>query len=309
LRYWLHYAASILTQALFVLRKLNSRNSFSSFPHVWQPSGKLVKGKLIPVNKKICLYLQESVFLSLSKGKHFSLLIKHIFPLSMSLSENSWKAKKIWRISLTFQVFFPLNFSIISLYVFIFFVFFRSVRIIAKNPWSFLICCLFWKKLFLCIYICCTNNPSWLGKLPVNFFPIPSFLLHLFVTFKQAHRKTQSNSLQASHKKHNFSCTFGSFPNQSLPCFPVTGSKTKREMQTGGETAEGQRDENWEWGADPWGLALLPLAPWISDVVPFLQRTGEWRERTGEEKESRERTTTREQPRENWVCRRGNPGE
>jgi hypothetical protein len=32
-------------------------------------------------------------------------------------------------------------------------------------------------------------------------------------------------------------------------------------------------------------------------------------ERIGEEKDSRERTTMREQPRENWVYRRGNPGE
>jgi hypothetical protein len=239
--------------------------------------------------QKNCLYLQESVLLSLSKGKHFPLLIKHIFPLSVSLFENSWKAKKIWRITLTFQIFFPSNFSIISLYVFIFFVFFRSIRIIAKNPWSCLICCLFRKKLFLCICICCANNPSWLGKLPVNFFPIPSFLLHLLVTFKQAHRKTQPNSSQASHKKHNFSCTFGSFPNQSLPCFPVTGSRTKRETQTGGETAGGERDENWEWGADPWGLALLPLAPWICDVVLLLQRTGEWRERIEREQGKRKR--------------------
>jgi hypothetical protein len=95
---------------------------------------KISQRKVNSGQQKNCLYLQESVFLSLSKGKHFPLLIKHIFPLSVSLSENSWKTKKIWRITLTFQIFFPSNFSIISLYVFILFVFFRYVRIIAKNP-------------------------------------------------------------------------------------------------------------------------------------------------------------------------------
>jgi hypothetical protein len=57
--------------ALFVSRKVNSRNSLSLFSNVWQSSGNLVKGKLIPVNKNSLLYPQESVFLSLSKGKHF----------------------------------------------------------------------------------------------------------------------------------------------------------------------------------------------------------------------------------------------
>ena len=70
-----------------------------------------------------CFYPQESVFISLSKEKHFPLLIKHIFPS-------------------------------------------------------------------LC--------PKWLGKLPLNFFPIPSLLFHLLVTFKQSHRKTQPNLSQAS---------------------------------------------------------------------------------------------------------------
>jgi len=56
---------------LFVLKKLNSRNLFFLFFNVWQPSENLIKGKLIPVNKKNLLYPQESVFLSLSKGKHF----------------------------------------------------------------------------------------------------------------------------------------------------------------------------------------------------------------------------------------------
>ena len=60
-----------VTYALFVSRKPNSWNLFSSFSHVWQPSGKLVKGKLFPVKRKNCLLSQESVFLSLSKGKHF----------------------------------------------------------------------------------------------------------------------------------------------------------------------------------------------------------------------------------------------
>ena len=50
-----------LFQALFVLRKPNSRNPFSSFSHVWQPSRKLVKGKLIPVNKKTA-FTRRKVF-------------------------------------------------------------------------------------------------------------------------------------------------------------------------------------------------------------------------------------------------------
>jgi len=60
-----------VTLALFVLRKVNSRNLFFLFSNVWQSSGNLVKEKLISVNKNSLLYPLESVFLSLSKGKHF----------------------------------------------------------------------------------------------------------------------------------------------------------------------------------------------------------------------------------------------
>jgi len=79
---------------------------------------KISQRKVNSGQQKNCLYLQESVFLSLSKGKHFPLLIKHIFPLSVSLSENSWKTKKIWRITLTFQIFFP-QISLLFLFMFL----------------------------------------------------------------------------------------------------------------------------------------------------------------------------------------------
>jgi len=125
--------------ALFVSRKPNSRNSFSSFSNVWQPSGNLVKGKLIPVNKKNLLYLQESVFLSLSKGKHFPIFTDktHLNP-SLHLCPKTIEKQKDLRITLFISGIFPSNFSIIFLYyflyVFIFFIFFRSARIIVKNP-------------------------------------------------------------------------------------------------------------------------------------------------------------------------------
>jgi len=136
--------------ALFVSREPNSRNSLSLFSNVWQSSGNLVKEKLIPVNKKSLLYPQESVFLSLSKEKHFPIFTDktHLTPLCISI-QKQLKSKKIchsvshspvnrfWKSHSSFQVFFPSNFSIILqyyfLYVFIFFIFFRSARIIAKN--------------------------------------------------------------------------------------------------------------------------------------------------------------------------------
>jgi hypothetical protein len=55
------------TYALFISRKPNSRNSFFSFFNVWQPSENLVKGKLIPVNKKKLI---------LPAGKCFPFLVK-----------------------------------------------------------------------------------------------------------------------------------------------------------------------------------------------------------------------------------------
>jgi len=101
--------------ALFVSRKPNSRNSFSSFSNVWQPSGNLVKGKLIPVNKKNLLYLQECVFLSLSKGKHFPIFTDktHLNP-SLHLCPKTIEKQEDLRIILFISGIFPSNFSIIS---------------------------------------------------------------------------------------------------------------------------------------------------------------------------------------------------
>ena len=84
------------TGALFVSRKPNFRNSFSLFSNVWQSSGNLVKGKVIPVNKNNLLYPQESVFLSLSKGKHFPIFTDktHLTPLCISV-QKQLKSKKI----------------------------------------------------------------------------------------------------------------------------------------------------------------------------------------------------------------------
>ena len=157
-----------------------------------------------------------------------------------------------------------------------------------------------------------TIHHGWGSCLSI-FFP---YLVFFFISSSHSNKLTEKPN-QIHHKqaikKHNFSCTFGSFPNQSLPCFPVTGSRTKREMQTGGETAGGERDKNWEWGADPWGLAFLPSCPLNLWCCPASSENRgmarENQERIGEEKDSRERTTMREQPRENWVYRRGNPGE
>jgi hypothetical protein len=88
---------------LFVLRKPNSRNSFSLFSTVWQSSGNLVKGKLISVNKNNLLYPQESVFLSLSKGKHFPIFTDktHLTPLCISV-QKKLKSKKICHSSFSF---------------------------------------------------------------------------------------------------------------------------------------------------------------------------------------------------------------
>jgi hypothetical protein len=183
-----------------------------------------------------------------------------------------------------------------------FFIFFRSARIIAKNPWS----CLYVPKntiYFLClIYL-----------LSVNFFPIPSFLLHLLVTVKNAHRKTQPISSQSSHKKHIYCCTFGSFlreikiPKQdptspypvSLSSNPAQREWREQEgklsgekwMRTGDEEQISDRRERTErerTGEWWWCPAL-----WICDRVLLLQRTGEWLERTEREqgkRDNRERT-------------------
>ena len=196
-----------------------------------------------------------------------SLLIKHIWtPLCISV-QKQLKSKKIWESHSSFQVFFPSNFSIIFLYyflyVFIFFVFFRPARIIAKNPWS----CLSVPKntiYFLCLIYFLPVFLYLIYLLPVNFFSIPSFLLHLLVTVKNAHRKTQPISSQSSHKKHIFSYTFGSFlreikipkqdPTSPYPVSlsPDPAQREWRKPQTGGETVGWERDENWGWGADQW---------------------------------------------------------
>ena len=125
---------------------MNSRNSLSLFFNVWQSSGNLVKGKLIPVNKNSLLYPQESVFLSLSRGKHFPIFTDKT--ISASLSRH--------------YIFLLFNLSVLYFSLF------------------------------------------------ANFFPIPSFLLHLLVTVKNAHRKTQPIASQSSHKNPIVSCTFGS---------------------------------------------------------------------------------------------------
>ena len=117
---------------------------------------------------------------------------------------------------LHFRYFFP-QISLLFLFMFLSSSYFLDLQIYKNYSKKSLI---LFNLVFLCIFICCANNPSWLGKLLVNCFPIPSFLLHLLVTFKQAHRKTQPNSSQASHKKHIFSCTFGNFLNQSYPVSP-----------------------------------------------------------------------------------------
>jgi hypothetical protein len=109
--YFFHVSMVISTNTLFVLRKSNSRNSFSSFFNVWQPSGNLVKGKLIPVNKKNLLHPQESVFLSLSKGKHFPIFTDktHLNP-SLHLCPKTIEKQEDLRITLFISGIFSLKF-------------------------------------------------------------------------------------------------------------------------------------------------------------------------------------------------------
>ena len=109
--YLFHVSMAISTNTLFVLRKSNSRNSFSSFFNVWQPSGNLVKEKLIPVNKKNLLHPQESVFLSLSKGKHFPIFTDktHLNP-SLHLCPKTIEKQEDLRITLFISGIFSLKF-------------------------------------------------------------------------------------------------------------------------------------------------------------------------------------------------------
>ena len=64
---------------MFVFKKINFWNSFSSFSHVWQQHGKLVNGNLIPVNTENTTLTKESVFLLRRTGKHFPFLSLHTF--------------------------------------------------------------------------------------------------------------------------------------------------------------------------------------------------------------------------------------
>jgi hypothetical protein len=151
--------------------------------------------------------------------------------------------------------------------------------------------------------------------LPVNFFLIPSFLLHLLVIVKNAHRKTQAISSQSSHKKHIYCCTFGSFlreiknpkqdPTSPYPVSPSPdpaqrewreqegklsgerGMRTGDEEQISDRRERTERERTGEWWWCP--------APWICDGVLLLQRTGEWLERTEREqgkRDNRERTNS-----------------
>jgi len=169
----------------------------------------------------------------------------------------------------------------------------------------------------------------------VNFFPIPSFLLHLLVTVKNAHRKTQPIASQSSHKKHIVSCTFDNCfreikipkqdPTSPYPVSPSPdpaqrewreqegkllgerGMKTGDEEQISDRRERTERERTGEWWWCP--------APWICDGVLLLQRTGEWLETTEKERSmigERERTVRRENPGEwgdfrNWM--RGIRGE
>ena len=108
---------------LFVSRKLNSRNSVSSFFNVWQPSRKLIKEKLIPVNKEIAFTRRKVFSFPCQKENTFLFLaplIKHIFTLSASLSKNknNWKARRFWKNhTLQFMYFFPQQISVLFLYI------------------------------------------------------------------------------------------------------------------------------------------------------------------------------------------------
>ena len=101
---------------------------FPHFFHVWQPSGKLVKGKFFSGKKKKLPFITGKCFPFLVKRKTLSYLyIKHIsetlcqIPLSLCLFPKT-EARRTRIISLDtlyFRYFFPLNFSI-SLYYFLY---------------------------------------------------------------------------------------------------------------------------------------------------------------------------------------------
>jgi hypothetical protein len=161
--------------------------------------------------------------------------------------------------------------------------------------------------------------------LPAKCFPIPSFLLPCSNKFtektnqihhKQAIKSTffPSHSTASLEKKQS-----PNFPIQSLPCFPVLGSSTKRERQSkrGGSvnllfalflihfpsviSTCSRGREGWELGRRSRSLRSSPPAPcplnlWFCPAS--LENRGmarENRERIEElEKENRERTAKRE---------------
>ena len=276
---------------------------------------------------------KENTFLSLHKTliKPPSLCISCRKQLNQQLKQQL-KQEELRIISLEhslFQVFFPSNFSIslyYFLYVFIFFV--RSVRIIAKNPLIlFNLLCLFRKKTIISLFLYLLFKQSiMVYLLPVKFFLIPSFLLPCSNKFtektnqihhKQAIKSTffPSHSVASLEKKQS-----PNFPIQSLPCFPVPGSSTKRErgkVKGGGSvnllfalflihfpsviiTCSRGR-EGWELGRRSRSLRSSPPAPYPLNLwfcPASLENRGmarENRERIGElEKENRERTAKRE---------------
>ena len=70
-------------------------------------------------------------------------------------------------------------------------------RIITKKTLILFICCLFRRKKFLCICICCANNPSLLGKLPLIFFPYPVWF---FISSSHSNNLTKKPN-QIYHKQ------------------------------------------------------------------------------------------------------------
>jgi hypothetical protein len=105
-----------LTNALFVLRKMNSWNSFSLLSHVWQQYGKVVNGNLIPVNIKQPLY-QRKMFSFDKERKTLSFFSIHLFSqITISLSSKTIGSRNnyrsiLWTIEAfrlnNFRYFFP----------------------------------------------------------------------------------------------------------------------------------------------------------------------------------------------------------
>jgi len=162
----------------------------------------------------------------------------------------------------------------------------------------------------------------------LSFFHIPSFLLHILVTVKNAHRKTQPISSQSSHKKHIFSCTFGSFlreikiPKQDPTSpYPVSPSPDpaqrewhkqegklsgERGMRTGDEEQISDRRERTEREKENRGMVMVscPLNLWwcpaSSKNRGMLERT----EREQGKRDNRERTISDRRERTNSETRK-----